>query len=61
MPGPEIFIAYWLSQHNNEENKDAAICDMDVRIDAIQMSMTVPECISVQQIEQATAQDEHLQ
>ena len=34
---------------------------MDIRLDAIQMSTIVPECMSVQQIQQATAQDMHLQ
>ena len=43
------------------ENKDEAIHGMDVMVNAIQMSMNVPECMSVQWIQQATAQDEHLQ
>ena len=43
------------------ENKDEEIHGMDVRVDAIQTSMNVPECMSMQQIQQATAQDEHLQ
>ena len=30
-------------------------------MDAIQTSLNVPECMSVQQIQQATAQDKHLQ
>ena len=34
---------------------------MDTRVGAIQTSTNVPECMSVQQIQQATAQDEHLQ
>ena len=60
-PGPEIFIADWLSRQNHKENKDAAIHGMDIRVDAIQASMNVPECMLVQQIQQATALDEHLQ
>ena len=32
-----------------------------IRVDAIQASMNVPKCMSVQKIQQATAQDEHLQ
>ena len=43
------------------ENKDEEIHGMDIRVDAIQISMTVPECMSIQQIQQATAQDELLQ
>ena len=34
---------------------------MDIKLDAIQMSTNVPEYMSIQQIQQATAQDEHLQ
>ena len=34
---------------------------MDVRVDAIQVAMNVSEYMSVQQIQRATAQDEHLQ
>ena len=59
--GPEIFIADWLSRQKHKENKDAAICGMDIRVDAIQASTNVPECMSIQQIQHATAQDEHLQ
>ena len=55
--GPEILITDWLSQQNYTENKDEAICGMDIRVDAIQTSSNVPACMSVQQIQQATAQD----
>ena len=34
---------------------------MDIRKDAIQASVNALECMSVQQIQQATAQDKHLQ
>ena len=42
------------------ENKDEEIYDMDVRVDAIQMSINTPECMSIPQMQQATVQDEHL-
>ena len=58
-PGPELFIADWLSWHNHTENKDEEI--HDTRMDAIQTSTNVPECMSIQQIQEAIAQDEHLQ
>ena len=29
-PGPEIFIADWLLQHNHIEGKDKPIKDMDI-------------------------------
>ena len=60
-PGPEIFIADWLSRHNHIEGKDKPIKDMDIRIDAIQNVTDIPECMSISQIQQASAQDDHLQ
>ena len=46
--GQEIFIPDWLSLQNHKENKDEAICDMDIRVDAIQTSTNVLDCMSVQ-------------
>ena len=43
------------------ENKDEEIHGMDIRVGTIQTSMNIPECMSIPQIQQATAQDEHLQ
>ena len=60
-PGPYIFITDWLSQHNHKEGKDKPIKDMDIRIDAIQSVTDIPKCISVKEIQQTSAQDEHLQ
>ena len=60
-PGPELFIADWLSRHNLTENKDAEIHGMDIKVDTIQTKINIPECMSILQIQQATAQDEHLQ
>ena len=60
-PNPEIFIVDWLLQHNHIEGKDKPIKDMDIRIDAIQSTTDIPECMSMSQIQQASAQDEHLQ
>ena len=60
-PGPKIFIADWLSQHNHVEGKDKPIKDMDIRIDAIQNVTDIPECMSISQIQQASAEDDHLQ
>ena len=34
---------------------------MDIRVDAIQSMTDIPECMSILQIQQATALDEHLQ
>ena len=60
-PGPVIFIADWPSQHNHKEGKDKPIKDMDIRIDAIQHMTGILECISISQIQQASAQNKHLQ
>ena len=60
-PGPDIFVAYWLSRHNQVEGKDKPIKDMEVWMDAIQSATDVPECISVAEIQQASVQDDHLQ
>ena len=44
-PGPKIFFADWLSQHNHEEGKDEPIKDLDIRIDTIQSVKDIPECV----------------
>ena len=60
-PGPDIFIADWLSRHNHIEGKDKPIKGMDIQVDAIQSATDVPECISVAEIQQGSVQDDHLQ
>ena len=60
-PGPKIFIADWLLRHNHVEGKDKPIEDMDIRVDAIQSATDMLECISMAEIQQASAQDDHLQ
>ena len=60
-PRPEIFIADWLSQHTHHKGKDELIQDMDIRVDTIQSTTDIPEGISIAQVQQAMAQDEHLQ
>ena len=59
--GPEVFIAEWLSCQNYKEDKDEPIRDVDIRLDAIQSMTDIPECVSILQIQQTTAQGEHLQ
>ena len=60
-PGLEIFIADWLSRNNNVEGKDKPIKDMDIWVDSIQNSIDMPECISMEEIQQALSQDDNLQ
>ena len=59
-PGPEIFIADWLSRHNHTEGKDKPIKGMDIWVDAIQTATDMPECISMAEIQQESSQDNHL-
>ena len=60
-PGPDIFIADWLSRPNIIEGKDKLIEDMSVQIDAIQSTTDMPECVSMVEIQQASVWDDHLQ
>ena len=57
-PGPELLVTDWLSRHNHTENKDVEIHNMDMQYRQWQTSW---ECMSIPQIQQATAQDDHLQ
>ena len=54
-PGPEIFIADWLSRSNHVEGKDKPIKDMDVWVDSIQNSTDMPEYISMEEIQQVSS------
>ena len=60
-PGPDIFIADWLSRHNHVEGKDKPVKDKEVWVDAIKSATDMPECVSVMEIQQASMQDDHLQ
>ena len=60
-PGPDIFIADWLSRHNHIEGKDKPIKDMDIQVEAIQSATDMPECISGAEIQQVFMQHNHLQ
>ena len=60
-PGPDIFIADWLSRHNHIEGKDKPIKDMDIWVDTIQCATDILECVSVVEIQQESTQDDHLQ
>ena len=58
-PRSEIFIVDWLSWQNHKEGKDELIEDMDIRVDAIQSTTDIPECMSILQLQHTMAQDEH--
>ena len=59
--GPKMFFADWLLRHNHIEGKDRPIKDMDILVDAIQSAKDMPECIAIAEIQQTSAQDNHLQ
>ena len=54
-------IADWLLQYNHVEGKDKPIKDMDIWVDAIQIPVDMPDCISIEEIQQASLQDAYLQ
>ena len=60
-PGLDLFMADWFSRQNHKENKDAEIHGMQFNIDTIQTSRNITDCMMIQQLHQATTQDEHLQ
>ena len=60
-PGPKIFIADWLSQHNHIKGKDKPIKNMDIKVNAIGIATDILACVFISQIQQASTQDDHLQ
>ena len=60
-PGLDLFITYWFSRQNHNENKDEEIPGMLLNIDTIQTMTNIPDCMTIQQLQQGTSQDDHLQ
>ena len=60
-PGPDIFIADWMSRHNHTEGKDKPIKGMEIQVDMIQTVKDIPECVSMAERQQASSLDNHLQ
>ena len=60
-PGPDIFIADWLSRHNHAEGKDEPIKGMELWVDIIQTMTDMPECLSMTELQQTSSHDNHLQ
>ena len=42
-PGPDLFMADWLSRHNHSENKDKEITGMQMGINMIESTTNVAE------------------
>ena len=53
-PGPELYIADWLSCHNHVEDQDQEITNMNVRIHTINTAVNVNICTSVENIKAIT-------
>ena len=60
-PGPDIFIADWLSRHNHVEGKDQLIKGVELWVDIIQTTTDMPECLSMRDLQQASSKDSHIQ
>ena len=60
-PGLELFIADWLSRQNHKENKNAEIPGMQLNIDATQTITNIPDCMTIQQLQQTNSQHDHIQ
>ena len=58
-PGPDLFVADWLSKHYHKENKDEEILGMNININAICMATDIPNFTSAQEIQQASVKDDH--
>ena len=58
-PGPDIFIADWLSRHNHVEGKDKLIEDMDIQVDAIQNTTEMLSVSLLVEIQRALVRDDH--
>ena len=60
-PGPDIFIADWLSRHNHAEGKDQLIKGMELWVDVIQTTTDMLECLSTTDLQQASSEDSYIQ
>ena len=59
-PGPDLFIADWQSRKKHKD-QDTEIPVMMISIDVAHMTIDIPECMTIQGIQRATLQDNHLQ
>ena len=52
-PGPDKFIADWLSSKNHKRKKDAETHGKQLNIEAIQTTTNIPECMTIHDLQQA--------
>ena len=54
-PGPDLYIADWLSRNHHVENKDWEIAGLNVSMLAINTSMGISICTSIENIQAASS------
>ena len=60
-PGPELYVADWLSQNNHADSKDQEITGMNGNVHVISTAVDIPIYTSIEDIQAATEQDAYLQ
>ena len=61
MPGPDLFIANWLSRQNHKEDEDEEIVHMQVNVNTVETATNIPEYMTIHELQHETALDNHLQ
>ena len=56
-----LFITDCLSRQNYKENRDTEIPHEQLNVDTIQITTNIQDCMMIQQLQQATSKDNHLQ
>ena len=52
-PGPDLYIADWLSHNNHAENKDQEVAGMSINVSAISTSVDMLVCTCIEDIQAA--------
>ena len=60
-PGPDLYIADWLSQQNHMEKRNQQIAGLSICIHTINKTVDIPVCILIENIRAATNEDAELQ
>ena len=60
-PDPKLFTSDCLLCHDPKENKDREMWSQSINVNTINTTVDLPACTSMQDIQEATAKDAHLQ
>ena len=60
-PGPDLYIADWLSRNNHAEDRDQEIIGMNKNVNAISTAVNMLVCISTEDIQVVTYEDASLE